>query len=258
MSFYITGDTHGDFNDLILFCKKMLTQKDTMIIVGDSGINYYVRNKYSKFLYKEGSTLYKEPPYNYVIYKDTMNTIRYKIMLSELENTFFIIRGNHEADALNVEGYNEKIWNGGIVYYQEDYPNLLFAKDGEIYTFNDKKVFVCGGAYSVDKHYRLLNHYRWFHNEQPDDDIKERCEENLKAQNYTVDFILTHTCPFKYIPREMFLSGIDQNTVDNSTEQWLDNIEEKVQYKKWYCGHYHTDKNIDNIKFLFHKIELLD
>lgn len=69
-----------------------------------------------------------------------------------------------------------------------------------------------------------------------------------------VDIVLTHTCPYKYIPREMFLPNIDQTTVDNSTEVFLDEIEEKLNYQKWYCGHYHTDKNIDSIRFMFKDI----
>ena len=52
----------------------------------------------------------------------------------------------------------------------------------------------------------------------------------------------------------MFLEGIDQMTVDNSTEYFLDEIEESTDYNLWYCGHYHTDKEIDKIIFMFHKI----
>ena len=36
-----------------------------------------------------------------------------------------------------------------------------------------------------------------------------------------------------------------------STEEWLDKIEDKLSYSQWYCGHYHTDKTIDNLRFLF-------
>ena len=78
----------------------------------------------------------------------------------------------------------------------------------------------------------------------------------LKNNNYKIDIILSHTCPFKYIPREMFLSFIDQSTVDYSTEKFLNEIEKKIKYIKWYCGHYHTDKIIDNINFMYYSIEL--
>ena len=55
----------------------------------------------------------------------------------------------------------------------------------------------------------------------------------------------------KYIPREVFLSSIDQSTVDNSTEEWLDTIEDRLTYSRCYCGHYHTNKTIDRMRFLF-------
>lgn len=39
---YITVDKHADFYELCYFCKKEKTSKDDlMIILGDSGINYF-------------------------------------------------------------------------------------------------------------------------------------------------------------------------------------------------------------------------
>ena len=37
-----------------------------------------------------------------------------------------------------------------MVYVEEEYPNILFAKDGEVYDFCGKSVMTIGGAYSVD------------------------------------------------------------------------------------------------------------
>ena len=73
-----------------------------------------------------------------------------------------------------------------------------------------------------------------------------------------VDFVLTHTCPLKYVPREAFLSFIDQSTVDNSTECWLDKIEESLSYAVWFCGHWHIEKHIDKIHFIFDKFEVVE
>ena len=67
--------------------------------------------------------------------------------------------------------------------------------------------------------------------------------------------VLSHTCPFKYEPIEEFIPGIDQSTVDDGTEKWLDKIEESIDYIAWYCGHWHTNKRIDNMHFLFHQFE---
>lgn len=40
--FYITGDTHGDFSRYFDFADQVKpTEKDTMIVLGDAGLNYF-------------------------------------------------------------------------------------------------------------------------------------------------------------------------------------------------------------------------
>ena len=67
--------------------------------------------------------------------------------------------------------------------------------------------------------------------------------------NYAVD---------KYEPTELFMKGLDQTKVDKATEQWLDTIDDKLDYDIWYFGHYQGNKEIDKMRMLFHKIEELD
>ena len=67
----------------------------------------------------------------------------------------------------------------------------------------------------------------------------------------TQTWFLSHTAPFKYEPVEVFFKDFDQSKVDKTTEKWLDSIEDKLTYKKWYLGHYHTDKKIDKIQIMF-------
>ncbi len=76
-------------------------------------------------------------------------------------------------------------------------------------------------------------------------------EKQLIDNGNTIDIVLSHTYPPKYEPTEVFLSCIDQGDVDKSTEMWLDTIEERIDYKKWYCGHYHTSKVIDKMQLMF-------
>ncbi len=167
----------------------------------------------------------------------------------------FCIHGNHEERPEKIDSYKTKRFHNGIVYYEEEYPNILFAKDGEVYDFNNHKVLVIGGAYSVDKYFRLVRGYNWYESEQPNDKTKSKVRKVLNNLDNKIDIILSHTCPYKYLPREMFLDGIEQSTVDNSTEYFLDEIEQTTDYKKWYCGHYHTNKKIDKMIFMFDEIE---
>ena len=225
---YITGDKHADFREVYYFCcANKTTLDDILIVLGDAGINYYANEK------------------DYMI----------KNSLLQYPITFFCIHGNHEERPENIKTYKTKRFHDGIVYYEEDYPNILFAKDGEVYNFNNHKVLVIGGAYSVDKYFRLERGYNWYESEQPNEETKKFVISKLKSMDNKVDIILSHTCPYKYLPREMFLEGIDQSTVDNSTEYFLDEIEQITNYKIWYCGHYHTDKTVDKTVFMFHNIE---
>jgi 3-oxoacid CoA-transferase subunit A len=91
----------------------------------------------------------------------------------------------------------------------------------------------------------------WWPDEQPSEEIIYRVEARLMMENWKVDAVFSHTCPYKYIPREVFLPNINQHTVDTSTEEWLDSIESRLDYFMWYCGHYHTYKFEDKIRFLF-------
>lgn len=225
---YIIGDTHGDFERVREFCYKYkTTREDILIVLGDAGINYYLDDR------------------DYIL----------KNSLLELPITLFCIHGNHEERPEKISTYKTKMFRGGVVYYEEDYPNILFAKDGEIYNLDNKQTLVIGGAYSVDKEYRLLMGYKWYSSEQPSIEIKERVLNKIEENNNKVDIILSHTCPYKYMPYEVFLSGIDQSRVDNSTEKFLDIVETAIQYNKWYCGHYHTEKLVDKIKFMYNSIE---
>ena len=102
---YITGDTHGSFERVENFCQRFNTKNDDiMIILGDAGINF------------------SGPRY------DRLK----KRQLEELPITIFAIHGNHEQRPFTIESYKEQVWNGGMVYYEEEFPSILFAKDGEV------------------------------------------------------------------------------------------------------------------------------
>jgi 3-oxoacid CoA-transferase subunit A len=141
-------------------------------------------------------------------------------------------------------------WRDGIVFCEPEFPNLLFARDGEIYDLEGRECIAIGGANSIDKYCRTAN-VDWWPDEQPSDEIMDRVEQKLESHNWKIDVVLSHTCPYSYMPREEFLPGTEDWVVDNSTEKWLDTIEKRLTYSKWYCGHFHTDKNDGDIQFLY-------
>ena len=226
---YVTGDTHGDFDRIAHFCARMKTKpSDIMIILGDAGINFYGgwRDQHKKK------------------------------HISALPITLFCIHGNHEQRPATIPSYTEKEWHGGIVFVEKQFPSILFAKDGEVYDLNGLQAIAIGGAYSIDWMLRIPGR-SWWADEQPSSEIKARVEAKLQQLDWKVDVVLSHTVPLKYEPVEVFLPGIDQRKVDKSTELWLDRIEDRLQYGKWYAGHYHVSKVHVKLEMLFDSYEML-
>ena len=222
---YITGDTHRDFTRLH---KLKGTEEDMLIVLGDAGINYYLNEEDTK-------------------YKEYLNNFKMKL---------FCIRGNHEERPENINTYKEVDMFDGKVYIEENYPNLIFAKDGEVYNIDGLSVLVIGGAYSVDKEYRLIYGHQWFKDEQLSKEEMNNILEKVKDKYF--DVVLTHTCPYKYEPKETFKLKLDQSKIDKSMEHFLDKIEESISYNKWYCGHYHIEKQIDKLEFMFGRIKIFN
>jgi len=224
---YYTGDIHGSRREVMSFCARMQpTTDDTIVILGDVGANYFCDGR--------DRTLKK--------------------VLSGLGPTIFCVHGNHERRPATISSYKEKSWKGGTVWYEDAYPNLLFARDGDIFNIEGIRHLVIGGAYSVDKFYRIVRGLGWWPDEQPSDEIKAYVERQIQKHK-KVDVVLSHTCPYKYEPVEAFLPMIDQSTVDDSTERWLDGVEETLDYDIWMCGHWHINKRIDKMHFLYHDFE---
>lgn len=197
MSIYITGDVHGDFSGLQQWCSTMKPmKKDIIVILGDVALNYFGDNK----------------------------DFQRKKLVNAIGPQIFCIHGNHEQRPKDAGGYELIDWHGGKAWIQSEFPNLIFAKDGEIYELNGKKVVVLGGAYSVDKELRLLRGYKWFPKEQPSDEIKKFAEKQLAATDWKVDAVFSHTCPYKYRPLEAMLHGLDQSEVDTSTEGMVGSV----------------------------------
>ena len=105
-----------------------------------------------------------------------------KQWLNNSGTRFLCIHGNHEMRPVNISGYIETKWCGGKGWLQPEYPNLVFAKDGEIYTMNGLQYLVIGGAYSVDKYYRLSRVWNWWPDEQPSPEIKAYVEQQIREK----------------------------------------------------------------------------
>lgn len=220
---WLTGDTHGHFDRVEAFCREQqTTTDDILIILGDSGFNF--GGERDRFL---------------------------KTRASQFPITIFSLHGNRENRPQDIPGYVEGSFHGGNILYEPQYPNLLFAVDGEVYRFAGTDCLVVGGAYSTGKEYRLVKGLGWWPDEQPSDETKRQVEALLARRGWQMPVVLTHTCPLRYKPLEALKPDLDQSTVNCTTELWMDAIASKLRYDHWFCGHFHTDKQIDNLQILF-------
>ena len=223
---HVIGDIHGGWQPVHNFVQRasyLFRQKDggdenILICLGDFGGNYF------------GNHLDDE----------------FKKKLSNYPLTYFVIRGNHEERASNCATKHPEDWTGeeffgGKVLVEKAFPQIKYAMDyPSLYNIEGHKTLVIPGAYSVDKMYRLINGYSWFPQEQLSDEEMNYGLALLNCHDWQMDIVLSHTCPICFEPTDLFLSSIDQSSVDKTMERYLGQIEYKLDYKLWMWGHYHA------------------
>lgn len=225
---YLTGDTHCPIDIKKLNTRQFpeqcdMCRDDYLIILGDFGLYWHDDDEYRHWL-----KWFKNKKF-----------------------TLLWLDGNHENHDW-IAQMPVSMWHGGLVHQTEE--NIIHLMRGEIYTIEDKKIFVCGGAKSHDLEYRIEGKSYW----QAENISSEECGraiDNLKRHNWQVDHILTHTIypPAVY---DMFTNlGLEYKSDRiGSTETFLSEISSMVKYKSWYFGHYHHDKDYGKLHCLYRRI----
>jgi 3-oxoacid CoA-transferase subunit A len=240
----ITGDTHGRvverIHNIRRDCPDYEPNETAIIILGDAGINYYLNKSDKKN-------------------KANINALGYHI---------YCVRGNHEERPENVPGMHsnyDKLVQG-MIYSEPEYPFIKYFQDGHIYKIKNYRCLVIGGAYSVDKYWRLQqaaaqgsSFSGWFEGELLTQEEMDRIYNNVKDKE--VDFIFSHTCPSSIEPTDLFLDCIDQTTVDKSMEEFLKKIRDDVNHEIWCFGHFHADRverpGVEQFYYRYEEIDTL-
>lgn len=232
---YITGDTHSNFERLSeekFSVQKELTKDDYVIICGDFG---------GVWTFEEESAREKEA-------LDWLNNKNF---------TNLFVDGNHE-NYTRLYNYPVEEWHGGKVHKIRD--SVLHLMRGEIFNINNKKFFTFGGAKSDDIKDGILNpdeeeriyEYRkrgayfrirdfsWWDLELPTKEEMQNGIKNLEKVNYKVDYIISHCCPTSI---QTLLNPMYKKDI---LTDYLQEISEKCEFKKWYFGHYHDYKQVNS------------
>ena len=243
---WITGDTHGNFAWLANWCADHKTSKETdlLIVLGDAGLMYYGQNKAKE-----------------------------KFMKQEVQKcpiTLLCVRGNHEARPANYTSTCFTIMEEDPIvpsgyYFEPDYPDIWYAADGSTFNINGKRCLFIGGAYSIDKEYRIMMGWRWFADEELTDEEMNDILDKVDHKHF--DYVFTHTCPEAWQPYDLFLSFVYQSKVSKRMEEFFTTVAGIIDFDHWYFGHFHAhrpDMEIDKthpgqgqVSMLFDHVELL-
>ena len=89
------------------------------------------------------------------------------------------------------------------------------------------------GAY-----FRVLGQ-SWWPEEMPSEAEYAEAEANLERAGWCVDYVLTHCAPTS------ITKTIDPGYHADTLTDFLETVRERCRFSKWFCGHYHLDRVID-------------
>lgn len=234
MSIFLIGDCHGSlYNFNLIKRKNKLTKDDFIIVLGDFG--YY--------------------------WEDSIEEHNKRKELAKLPCKILYIDGNHCSFDLLSKLPIKKMFDNEIGY-DENY-GFIHLKRGLSYTIQGKTFFCLGGAHSVDKSIRKEGISYWKEENISLENINTALKTIEKQNKY--DYVLTHTCPISILKELEKQKLLMQNPpafwiIDNSNEEILEEIKNKLEFNNWFFGHFHfkTIFNYENFYGLYeHYIKIV-
>lgn len=187
--------------------------------------------------------------------------------MEALPFTVLFVDGNHE-NFDRLKQYPIEEWMGGKVHKIRT--SVIHLMRGQVFTIAGKRIFTFGGAQSHDiedgileytdpelqekkremnrqgARYRV-NHESWWAEEMPSEEEMQIGFENLAQYGKEVDYIISHCCPETL----QWIINFDMGT--NKQIAYFDELKRTCQYKKWYFGHYHDNKNVTEKDILLYE-----
>lgn len=231
---YITGDCHNNFTR---FQKNKL--KDLPFTIGEG--DYVIACGDFGLLWEMGKTA----------------DFNRKNLFDHKKFTTLWVPGNHDNYEV-IRTYPVSEWNGGRVRKITD--NVIMLERGQIFTIEGSTFFTMGGASTHDAKYFLdpadpefavkkktLNRKEcrvlgteWWPEELPSAEELEEGRRNLAEVAYKVDYVITH-CACGRLQKEVF----KRNYAFDCLNEYFEELEQKLTYKRWFFGHYHTNCVVD-------------
>ncbi len=226
---FLTGDTHG-----ILEMKKFapgnfpqgqtLSRDDFVIILGDFGL------------------FWSDPPLD--------QELEELAKLEAMPWTTLFLDGNHENFDLLDSLPEEKKFGApaGVAA-----PHVFHLKRGYVYSIGGRKCFVFGGAKSLDRNGRTAGK-SWWRREIPSEEEYRRGLDSLEKEDWSVDWVLTHTAPNAILRKTNLYKYLEGDPVS----AYLDEIQRETRYEKWFCGHIHRNRFFQEDRFFVLKENIIN
>ena len=238
----VSGDIHGDFNQLVLKLCVQYQLTDTLLIVaGDCGFGFEEKEYYEQMVRR--------------------NVKR----MNQANNWIVFVRGNHD---------NPAYFDGA----KFNHKRFIAVPDYAILQACNHTILCVGGAISVDRIYRIREwdkrKYRvhlnksqgndifrnlYWHNEVP---VYDPDKMNAIRDNFRIDSVVTHTAPSHC---ELFSKNNLNQWAENdlllladvqSERKTIDLVLQRLKtdnhpVRNWYYGHFHQSWHsaIDGIQY---------
>lgn len=162
-----------------------------------------------------------------VRFEDTPENREFDRLFLSSSRRIAFIDGNHENfDYIN--SCPEEDWAGGRVHRLTD--NIVHLERGYVYRTDGFSFFTFGGCSSSDS---WRESGPWYPEESPSSEELRRAYSNLDSVGRRVDFVLTHKYQSEHDER------------DGELFRLCSFIEESVEYRHWYAGHWHVERKRD-------------
>ena len=162
-------------------------------------------------------------------FEKTKENLEFNKKFLSVRKNIALIDGNHENFPY-LNSFPEEGWNGGQVRRLTE--NIVLLKRGNVYEIEGISFFVFGGCKSSPKWKEMGLSYP---GEEPTEQEINTAYINLEKRGLEVDYILTHK--YEETP--------GKGTICAKLQELAQFIDDKVKFKKWYSGHWHREKEID-------------
>ncbi len=202
---YVTGDLHGDLKDFKKRKLHKLKKGDTLIVCGDFGF----------------------------VFDNSDAEMKNRKWLSKRPFNIVFVDGAHDNHELIDSFETVDVFGSQAKKVSE---NIFCLIRGEVYVIENKTFFAFGSGLSEN----------YLMKEDPDalyilptmEELRHG-SETLKANNDKVDYIITYEAP------ATIRSYIYNNErTKNHLHEYLEAVSKRVEFKRWYFGHYHIDRPI--------------